>query len=602
MDFIDLERQFETLSRDCFLKLTEAEQKLREEIEKKFQTLEGSFEIESAVLDKLESEIEKEIQTFQDTLAGIKTEIQALESKKEVFNVDSEAMEDKLVQETEAKLQPYLSAQKKKRTELVQKISELKKELANFHKENNLRLIEEEKQFKAREAELDRRLSIDLERENDANIEAYSEFEKKLLATNDDKEIEELKNKIKSIRILAVREQKKIKDQYAYSHFENRLDFRKFSEKIILENSLKGEETKFQVQALESEKDKLEQETESEKQKAAFEIQKALLDYERDQKINYIKAWLDRELKIVALEKKALEIESLNKEKQITSGENFRKEALKFDLSNLETYAPLRDVFFTKFSQASGYLINALQAYVKLCKDALLSLLQEFNEESKRAHDRFKNFLLIAKRDALPKGGPGCKQLLLELTKLTEESFRKRRQMYEQTEAVVAKEITEILIHINNINTELSNQRAQLKDHEENYFRNLKDLLENGYRELEEKAEEKLTQADKPEFKKREVLVQKEADRKNAEVLEEYNRKLEKLKAENAGYFESIKKEEQKRLQDERAFVKKSKKRTHELKKNYTALIAQSEKQLYAEYQNELEENISEEKERIKEL
>lgn len=604
MDITDLERQFETLSREVFQKITEAESKVREKIEKVFQTLTGSLEIKTAVLDKLETEIEQEIADFQAALNKITSDIHALENKRPRAFLDLKAKEAELREKAEEELKPFLSEQKKKKNELTQQISTVKKELANFHKENNALLIQEEKNFKAREADLERRLIEDLEREYEVHVEKYSEFEKKLLETNDEKEIAELKNKINEVRITAYTELRKIKDHYAFLRFENRLEFRKFAEKIILENSLKGEETKVRVQALESEKAELEQEEESEKQKVEFEIEKLLLEGARDNEVYKNQGLLERQLQIVDLESKVAQITSEKETKERTLGADFRKEAATFDQTQLEVYQPLSEVIFENFYNASGSLINALQASVKLYKETLLAMLLEFNEISTTAHERFKNLLLLAKRDELPKGGPNPKHILITLTKMTELSYRKRKQMYEKTSEILSKEINEILMHIRNINTVLSNHQAQLKEHEENYHKNLEEVIVKGYLDLEENLNiGKVRKTGKKRtLRKTKNLLKKEAGHNNSEIYKEYNQKLSKLKDKIARYQELQKQLELRRIAEDREFLKKSKKRVQELKKGFSDLLIQHEKILYDEYQNELASNLAEEKERSKEL
>jgi hypothetical protein len=596
MDFVELEKQFTQLSRDCFLKLSEAESRLRKAIDEKFQELEANLEKEALVLENFEQEIGKEMASFRTALAEIKAEIQALKTTEEGIYLDE--LEAQLTREAETKLQPFLSEQKKKKADLGQKISVLKRELANFHKENNMRLIEEEKHFKNREAELLRRLNIDLERKNEANIKAYSEYEKRLLLTDEEEEIAELKEKIKEIRIAGIRELKKIKEQYAFLQFENRLEFRKFSERIILENSLKAEETKFRVRALEAERRKTDLETESERQKAAFEIQKILLERERDAEMDKNKRLLENELAILELERKAAETEALSEQKRNSLGAEYRKEAAKYDQAKTAVRATLGDALSANAKETADLLVNHLQAYVKLFKKIMLSLLQEIEEESRAAHGRFQEYLWIARR-GLPEE-PAPKHVLNEFARLAEENFRARKQIYEDASAFLGREIAEIIFRIRNINAGLSVRRAQLKEREKNLFLGLRSLLEKGYREIEAKKSKQASV--RSEFKQKQFLLQKEAARRNAEITDEYNRKLARLKTENAAFFEALKKEERGSIRDDRVFAKKSKKRQRELKRNFSVLIAQYEKELLAAYKNELKKNMNEEREIIKQL
>jgi len=120
MDIIDLERQFETLTREAFQTITEAETKIQEKIEKVFQTLTGSFEIKIAVLDKLEAEIEKDSADFQAALNKITNDIHTLENKKPRAFLDLKAKEAELRAKAEEELKPFFSEQKKKKNRVNQ--------------------------------------------------------------------------------------------------------------------------------------------------------------------------------------------------------------------------------------------------------------------------------------------------------------------------------------------------------------------------------------------------------------------------------------------------------------------------------------------------
>ena len=209
-----------------------------------------------------------------------------------------------------------------------------------------------------------------------------------------------------------------------------------------------------------------------------------------------------------------------------------------------------------------------------------------------------------ARKDELPKGGPNPKDILITLTKMTELSYRKRKQMYEKTTEIFGKEINEILIHIRNINIVLSNHQAQLKEHEEIFQKNLEEVIKKGYMDLEENLKTtKVSEFGKKRaLRKTKSLLRKEAGQNNSEIYREYNRKLRKLKEKMARYQYLQKEMESRITVESREFLKKSKKRVQELKKGFSDLLVQHEKILYDEYQNELAYNSMEERERNKEL
>ena len=80
--------------------------------------------------------------------------------------------------------------------ELAHKITSLRKELSFLHKDNNTKLLDEEKNYRNREVELTRRLGIDLDRLNEANIKQYSDIERGILELEDVKLIKEAQRKL----------------------------------------------------------------------------------------------------------------------------------------------------------------------------------------------------------------------------------------------------------------------------------------------------------------------------------------------------------------------------------------------------------------------
>jgi hypothetical protein len=604
MDINDFERQLETLSQDLTLRLTEAEAKAEEKIGKIFKMLEGSKEIKNSVLDTLEAEFEKQLSAYQADLKKIEVDIQTLGKQKIRNLTDLKAKEAELTGELEEKLKPFLAAQKKKKAELTQKISLFKRELSNYHKENNFRLIEEEKNFMSQESELERRLNIDLEREYEANVKDYSEYEKSLLETNDEKQIEELKNKIKEVRIKGIKEFRKIKDRYAFSFFEINLEFRKFSEKIILENSLKGEEIKILVHTLEVERDKLEQEEEYEKQVLELEKLQTLLQFERENAVHENQELLEKQLQIVLLKNKSLKINFESKEKEKLSGKEIRKEACDFDLSQLEIYRPISGTFYDKLAETSVKLTNSLIEAVNLYKGTLLEMIAEFLENAKLAHDRFKTVLMLSSRGELPKGGPDLKDLLIQITKMTEIQYRSRKKMFDEINILISGEINEILIRIKNILTALSNFRAEMKQQDETYFMQLREQIKIGYKAIETgiPSTDSYQEGEIRSLKKQRSSIQKEAKIKTQKIIKEYNRKSKRLNDKISSFLTEQKAIKSKRELDDREFLKNSKKRMQQLKKNFPETISVYEKELYQEYQEILENNLLEEKERITEL
>lgn len=110
------------------------------------------------------------------------------------------------------------------------------------------------------------------------------------------------------------------------------------------------------------------------------------------------KRLLENELAILELERKAAETEALSEQKRNSLGAEYRKEAAKYDQAKTAVRATLGDALSANAKETADLLVNHLQAYVKLFKKIMLSLLQEIEEESRAAHGRFQEYLWIARR------------------------------------------------------------------------------------------------------------------------------------------------------------------------------------------------------------
>jgi len=211
----DFEMQLDNIKALLTEFFEKAEAAQEEQTNKIFAVLEGGIAVKKTILSGIVAEIDEKFRQTELELKKIENQIQSLETGKinNLHNLSTKKKE--LDEQSNERLRAFMQAQKKKKADLVQKINAFKRDLAAFHKENNYRLIDEEKDYHNREAELNRRMAIDIERENDNNIKAYSDYEKNLLETDDEKQIEELKKKIKDIRIAGIESICSIKNKYA---------------------------------------------------------------------------------------------------------------------------------------------------------------------------------------------------------------------------------------------------------------------------------------------------------------------------------------------------------------------------------------------------
>ena len=131
---------------------------------------------------------------------------------------------------------------KRKKQENITKINNFEKDLTLKIKEVNNLVLEKKKNYNQTVNEINRRLSIDLQRNIDSCMKEYLPLERALLDVDEKDKIKELRNKIKEIRNKSLDAQNQLKSK-SYSHLkEEGLKYTAETEKMVLELELLKQE------------------------------------------------------------------------------------------------------------------------------------------------------------------------------------------------------------------------------------------------------------------------------------------------------------------------------------------------------------------------
>jgi hypothetical protein len=401
MSFEDLKTQIDTIVNHIheFFLQTNLEEK--QNLEQVIFLLKDNFQKKNSVIESLEKEMVEKDSIYEQELKKIKTLSTKLESSNYTLKHNLDLKLQELEQQKAVELKSYLSAQKKKKNEIIHKITALKKELTLAHKENNGILQEEEKNYRMKEAEFIRRLNIDLERINSNSVNQYIDFEKSLLDTNDPKEINEAKKKINVIRLGTYKEELAIKNKYDLTIFENELEFRKFQENIILDNSIKNEEYRLKIKALEKEKNLLDLDENKTKDMMDFENERKMINFEKENYLFESQFLKDKAISIFQLQDESHQSSSKHFYNRFTAIKSIENETYDFDLKQTTQFEKISEILSHSMNCQNEFLLNKFIEIINNCKQELISILNYFWETKRANYQSFKDYLLIFLKESL---------------------------------------------------------------------------------------------------------------------------------------------------------------------------------------------------------
>lgn len=250
---------------------------------------------------------------------------------------------------------------KRKKQENITRINNLDKDLSQKVKDTNALIMEKQKASSAAINEINRRLSIDLQRNIDNCNKESLPLERELLDVDEKDKIKEIKQKIKEIRTKSIEEQNKLKNKAYDALKETEINYTREIGEIELKLELEKKEHELKVLQCNKEIDLLQ----LEEAKNVF-----IYDYQKDvQSIDLYENYLNSYINVV----NTMNEKTLNKE----SKEDKEFVDLHFNMKSLEY--TLR-FFKNNFYDPVIRMINKIVSLYNECKNL-------FEEKMKLLYD-----------------------------------------------------------------------------------------------------------------------------------------------------------------------------------------------------------------------
>lgn len=608
MKFEDFKTKIETISTQITEFFFRSETEAKENLEGYLSLLKTNLQEKQAVLESLEKELSEKNGIHKKTVAELKATLREMEETVLPPKFDLEQKKAELEQAKAAELKTYLQTQKKKKNELIHKITNLKKELAEAHKENNTILCEEEKKYKQKENELIRRLNIDLERVAGNTVKQYIDTEKSLLEMNDPKEIEEAKKRINASRTVGYKEEMSVRNKYALSIFENELEFRKFQENIILDNHIKNEEYRLKVKNLEKEKRLIEIEEERSKAIFDFENERLLLNLEKENRLDVVDAGKQKASATFLLQEQNQKDSSAFSYQRFSGIKGIEREASASDTVQMETLEAVMLKYSDQFRTEFAFLIEKYKEMLSSCLEQMILLLDTAWNRKKSFYEELKNYLFLFLKERTLDSSYSYQQDQEAILGLMREFFTGQEELQKKTVSVLQQIGTSLLNQLESAQEALDAFEAENKSAEHQTRNKIRDVIGMSYRmSLKTNAEDYTEMMKKLNEEKHRNQKTKETQdelfkTEVQKVVREYQHNIRHLDQRIKTYLKGVKELENKENSSYKAAAKSLKPRIAELKRNYSNNLIRYEKELYEQYQEEVVKNETERIAKVKAL
>ncbi|MGD9605191.1 MAG: hypothetical protein AB7V00_03410 [Bacilli bacterium] len=608
MNFKEFEEKISNINNQIFAFFMQVGEEEHQKIDEVFQTLKQNLDQKKLVLNSFEQQLLKDekdyaekIQVFENDIANIIHEqpllLYVLDDKKNFINQEKLEEQNKII-----------SYQRRRRSEFAHRINTLNKDMQTLLKEHNQHLEDEEKNYKTREAELNRRMNIDLQKANDQTIKDCGDLEKLLLETNDPTGIADLKKKIVAFRANGFKEQESIKNKYEFSFIENTLEFKRFNEKISLDNALTVEDFSTKIKAIEKKRNDLELADKIKLALFGFELDKQYLEWEKEQHLFAIDWEINNFAKQIAVkqqiddEMKNYYLNHLNKNKE------YHQMAYDVDTTQLNYYRPLESTISNDVKKQCDYLLESLSDCIEVFQANLIAIVENTWDLKKRLRNDLSKYLLVAIKDELPMIESHYCQELVEIERFCVEYYKLQNKRF-------LNFLKAVSVQTNNLLQEVKATIAVFK----NYY-----LEEQNYRqEMDKKISNELTKGfnyallhmtndfhhQEVETKNYQDKMEDEADKHRLSMIVKKQKVQENYQTQLNNLNEQIKKAEldHKRLIFEeennyQLFIKTSKQKQSSLKRDFSDNLVNHERNLDKKYRLALQRNEKDRKSKIKAL
>ena len=167
MNFKEFEERISNINNQIFAFFMQIEEEENKQINDVFQSLKQNLDSQKNILVDFERQLKEDDDQYQSKIAALEKEILNIASEPETYLHILEEKKAFLSQKKNDEQKRILALQRRRRSEFAHRINTLNKELSLLLKEHNNQLEEEEKNYKAKETELMRRMNIDLQKANE---------------------------------------------------------------------------------------------------------------------------------------------------------------------------------------------------------------------------------------------------------------------------------------------------------------------------------------------------------------------------------------------------------------------------------------------------
>lgn len=594
--------------REVFEKIHEKNELEQQKILDFNNQLKNNLIDKSQFIKSLEENLKNQDDFYLNQFQKLSEDIAQLETASKANIYDLNAKREELDLSKQEILKPFIQTQRKKKNEISHKITVLKKELANIRKEAEGNFAQNEKEFKAEEAELLRRMNIDLERSDEAVKKQYSDFEKAILITNDDSKIKEYQKKINEYRLAGFKEILSLKNKYAFANFENNIQYLKKQEKLNLDNEIVVEEYRLKLKSLEYERMALEDEERYQTMVESFDNEKQIIQYHRDNELDLIEFDHNRYNEIINIRTQVLENNKLQNDEKYQVLRTIHQDINVFDKSQTEIFQEWQ-INVDENEKYQIYLFfDALKKSISNFKELIIATMTLFYNRKKEINEEIYHNLIILVGDNVYSSDYKYQKTAKIIDQVIDKYQKNQVQLYNKFQKITNQFVINIEREIKNTLTLLSEYFLEERSSCKSLYKEIANILADDKKDYTTVLKMQFSNRDKElaiekQKIKNDNLKYQEKIRDNQIMIEHdyqdaINNLNNKIKLYNLEY--NLKLENDKK--DYRGYIKYNKDKIIKLKKAYNEKISKHEKVQHQIYHVSKRANEEEYKQRKKSL
>jgi hypothetical protein len=605
MDLKTVELEILKINEEFITYIDKVNQESIENTESIIRDLNLKVDEKSTFLKSLEAQLIEADEAFKSKLNEFITKLNDLTTSTKDNKYVMEDAKVELEKQKEEELKPFLLQQKKKKMELAHKITSLRKELSFLHKDNNTKLLDEEKNYRNREVELTRRLGIDLDRLNEANIKQYSDIERGILELEDVKLIKEAQKKINSIRLVGIKENLNIKNKYAMQNYENALDFKKFQEKIILDNVILTEEFKQRVKALEYEKELIDDEEKLRIVLKDYDNELKLREFERVNELVQCEFETQKAENKYKLSAEILNVKNEQNKLLYESVSNINAEIYNFDKVQATQFIMADNYFISSDKKIIDSLLSSLRTYILSFKDLLIITAEDYSNKRQSMFANLVNVFSSSKVGLIYNSNSNYEPFNKTFGEIVQEYLKAINLSFVKFTDIIKTLIKGLEYQLNQTASALKNHWHEDEVLHNMFFNKVNKYFDDQYKNMEQKLaslnnsnnETALynRQKDEAEYNKQIAIIKERTKKAN----NDYNIQKKSILTKIENYKHNLKIKQESDKKELNRFIKQSKYKINQFKSVYNQNISNHEKVEHNNYKEAIKQNKIEYKNRL---